>query len=136
MIKNYQEPFNFFNKWFDLAKNKAQNFDVITIATADSKNQPSLEKGLLKEFSHNGIKIAADSKKITQNSKIAICIYWPELGYQIRIEGIVENILESEIVIEMKSIEFWNNGKYRLHKRILYIKLQNKKGWQLKKLYP
>lgn len=136
MIKIYQEPFDFFNKWYDLAKSKAANLDVITIATANEENQPSLEMGLLKEFSYNGLKIISNSKKITQDSKIAICIYWPELGYQVRIEGVAENIIENEVIVKIKSIEFWSDGKYRLHKRIIYIQSDDKKEWQLKKLYP
>ena len=136
MIKNYHEPFDFFNKWYDLAKIKADNFDVITIATANQENQPSLEMGLLKEFSYNGLKIISNSKKITQDYKIAICIYWPELGYQVRIEGVAENIIENEVIVKIKSIEFWSNGKYRLHNRIIYTKLADKQEWQLKKLYP
>ena len=136
MIKNYQEPFDFFNKWFDLAKSKAKNFDVITIATANQENQPSLEIGLLKELNYKVFEIISNSKKITQNCKIAICIYWPELGYQVRIEGIVQKIIEDKIAVEINSIEFWSNGKYRLHNRIIYTKLADKQEWQLKKLYP
>lgn len=136
MIKNYQEPFDLFNKWLDLAKAKAKNFDAVTIATANTENQPSLEMGLLEEFSPNGFKIISDSKKIIQNSKIAICIYWPELGYQIRIEGMIEDVMEDKIKIEAKAIEFWSDGQYRFHNRSLYTKLDSKQGWKLEKLYP
>lgn len=31
-------------------------------------------------------------------------------------------------------VEFWQEGEYRLHKRILYAK--NKNGWEISRLYP
>ena len=49
---------------------------------------------------------------------------------------IIIKIIEDKIAVEINSIEFWSNGKYRLHNRIIYTKLADKQEWQLKKLYP
>ena len=74
------------------------------------------------------------------NKNVALCFYWGVLGRQVRIEGkIIEqkNLNQPSLgafLVVPHAIEFWNEGKFRIHKRMKYQRINN--IWQATRLYP
>lgn len=96
-------PFNKFKSWFEKAKSNSKILEptAMSIATINENMQPSLRMVLLKKFDQNGFCFFTNltSKKgreLLQNNKAALCFYWHELGYQIRIEGSAELMTQKE----------------------------------------
>jgi len=68
---------------------------------------------------------------------------WQE--FQDRISKITEDFSEQEVPrppfwsgfrVVPNKIEFWSEGEFRIHQREQYVRLENNRGWQVKKLYP
>lgn len=73
----------------------------MTLATVDSKGQPSARIVLLKAFDERGFVFYTNldsrkSREMKQNSKAALCFYWMPLERQVRIEGKVEPVSAAE----------------------------------------
>nr|MBA2301151.1 pyridoxamine 5'-phosphate oxidase [Acidobacteriota bacterium] len=82
---------------------EAQQIDTapVTLATADVNGQPSARMVLLRGVDERGFAFFTNyhSRKageLAANPKAALCIHWISLGEQIRIEGAVERVPESE----------------------------------------
>jgi pyridoxamine 5'-phosphate oxidase len=89
-----QDPFLAFDLWMKEAKAKANiaNPNAMALATVDPQGRPSLRMVLLKDFSSQGFVFFTnfESRKgleIETNSKVALGLYWDQLGRQVRIEG-------------------------------------------------
>jgi pyridoxamine 5'-phosphate oxidase len=96
-------PIKIFDEWFNEAKNNPQVKDhtEICLATADKNGKPSVRIILLKNFDERGFCFFTNyngrkSKELSENPNAAICIYWPALDKQIRIEGRVEKVSDKE----------------------------------------
>lgn len=81
---------------------------AMTLATADANGQPSARIVLLKEYSGKGLVFFTnyESRKannLKTNSKAAILFYWPGLERQIRIEGTVTKVPNTESDTYFKS---------------------------------
>lgn len=197
-ITNFEEPFILFDEWFKKAKSNTHIKEptAMSLATVDKNGKPSLRMVLLKKYDYEGFCFFTNltsrkGKELNLNPHVALCFYWQDLGYQIRIEGEVEKttareadeyfatrhrqsqigawaskqsqIIENEndfiervkaisedfknqeIVrppfwsgfrVKPQSIEFWEEGQYRLHKRIHYSKIENQPKWEKSELYP
>ena len=102
-IVDYKTPFFLFDEWLKKAK-ADQNIkepEAMALATIDQNNKPSVRMVLLKKFSEEGFcfftnLISRKAKELMNNSNAALCFYWMSLGYQVRIEGQVEQVLQSE----------------------------------------
>ena len=85
-------PFNKFNKWFNLAK-KTFEFDPTAFAlSSSSNNKPDVRMVLLKKILPDGYIFFTNinsnkGKQFNKNNNLAMCFYWESLKKQIRISG-------------------------------------------------
>jgi pyridoxamine 5'-phosphate oxidase len=196
-IAEYDQPFIWFNNWLEQAKKHPLIKEPTAMALATvADNKPSLRMVLLKKFDQNGFCFFTNltsrkGKELANNPDVALCFYWHELGYQIRIEGKIEKVSLKEAddyfssrrrgsqigawaskqsqAIEKpgdfekrleqigadflgqevprppfwsgfrvvpQSIEFWQEGEFRIHKRNLFKKIPDQEKWAVFELYP
>lgn len=72
-----------------------------TLATANAAGRPSARIVLIKDIDAVGVTFYTNlesrkARELEANPHAALCIYWPTLHKQIRIEGEVENVTERE----------------------------------------
>lgn len=95
-------PFEMFTLWFDEAvRSDIKDVNAMTLATVNGMGHPSTRIVLLKGVKDDGFVFYTNynSKKasdIAVNPNVSLCIFWPELERQIRINGICEKITKSE----------------------------------------
>ncbi|MBA3645672.1 MAG: pyridoxamine 5'-phosphate oxidase [Gemmatimonadaceae bacterium] len=75
--------------------------NAMALATVDAGYQPSLRIVLLKDFDERGFVFYTNyhgrkGRELLKTSKAALCFYWPPLGSQVRIEGAVTKVSDSE----------------------------------------
>lgn len=188
-------PFVLFEKWFSERINSGVLYPgAFSLATASPHGEVSVRTVLLKKISNTGFIFFTNysskkGKQLEANPVAALLFFWPEMGRQIRVEGVVKKIsaedsfkyfssrpresrvgawasnqsnpitgrdhLEerfSEFKIKFRgkdvplppswggyriipsSFEFWQEGKHRLHDRILYSCSDD--GWKISRLSP
>lgn len=95
-------PFTEFRKWLDEAI-IARAFEptAMTLATVGSDGFPSARIILLKDVSEKGLTFFTNyesrkGKQLSENPKAALVFYWPELERQVRFEGKVDKLTDSE----------------------------------------
>jgi pyridoxamine 5'-phosphate oxidase len=90
---------------FQHAVERAQSHQVdtapVALATADAEGRPSVRMVLLRGADHRGFVFHTnyDSRKgreLTTNPHAALCFHWVALDEQIRVEGRVERLPDSE----------------------------------------
>jgi pyridoxamine 5'-phosphate oxidase len=91
-----------FKKWWaEATASQIEEPNAMTLATCNSKGQPSARIVLLKGFSHEGFIFFTnyESRKgieLQQNPNACLVFFWRELERQLRIEGEVNKINENE----------------------------------------
>lgn len=193
-----ENPFTLFEDWIhDAESSEINDPNAMALATVDANGRPSVRMVLLKGVDERGFVFFTnrDSRKGTAldaNPVAAVCFHWKTLRRQIRIEGSVERVSDSESddyyktrplgsrigawaslqsrplanrttladrvsALEKEylgceeliprpdywggyriipdSIEFWHDGQYRLHRRVVYTPNQHG-GWDRQMLYP
>lgn len=95
-------PFKQFQKWFDQALS-AQLIEpnAMTLATVTPDGKPRARMVLLKNFDERGFVFYTNYKshkgqELVDNPQAALVFWWAELERQVRIEGCVEKVSESE----------------------------------------
>ena len=85
-------PFNKFNRWFDIAKKKYE-FDhtAFALSTCDNR-KPYVRMVLLKKIVKDGFIFftnieSSKGKQFQKNNNLSMCFYWESLKKQIRISG-------------------------------------------------
>ncbi len=103
MTNHYQHPFDQFNSWYEEASRHKDILDAsaVNLATASADGAPSSRMVLLKGYDRDGFVIYTNLKsrkaqELDKNSRAALCFYWPPLGRQIRIEGTVSLVSDTE----------------------------------------
>ena len=97
-----KDPIEEFQRLFQKAKREdGIDATVSTLATADTDAQPSARAVLLKHVDHRGFVfytnlISRKAREIEANPQAALCLYWPWMDTQVRIEGRVEPISDEE----------------------------------------
>jgi pyridoxamine 5'-phosphate oxidase len=96
------DPIARFLETLDRAR-RAESFDAtaMALATASASGRPSVRMVLLKEASQRGFVFftnfeSAKARDLSENPRAALCFYWPSLGEQVRVEGQVERVSDSE----------------------------------------
>ena len=90
-----RDPISLFRRWFDEAKAAGLPMpEAMTLATASSGGIPSARLVLLKQVDDDGFVFYTNYKsrkalELEANPFAALVFYWPQLDYQIRIEGSV-----------------------------------------------
>jgi len=97
-----RNPFTQFSLWFD----EVLNADVLEpnamiIATSTLEGKPSARVVLLKQFDNRGFSFFTNyhSRKaldLEQNPYASLVFFWPELERQVRIEGSISKVSETE----------------------------------------
>lgn len=96
------DPFIQFEQWFEEARQAGlYEPNAMNLATADKLGKPSARIVLLKGFDKNGFRFFTnyDSKKgqqLLENPFAALTFFWPELERQVRIEGEISKISETD----------------------------------------
>jgi pyridoxamine 5'-phosphate oxidase len=102
-METWPDPLARFQDVFTRARVSAPaGFDAtaVTLATADSACRPSARVVLLKNADDRGFVFYTNltSRKATDlgaNPNAALCFYWPWIGEQVRVEGIVEQVSDA-----------------------------------------
>jgi pyridoxamine 5'-phosphate oxidase len=73
----------------------------VTLATADRNGRPSARMVLLRGADARGFAFFTNytsrkARELTENPRAALCLHWPTLEEQIRIEGRVERVPDAE----------------------------------------
>jgi pyridoxamine 5'-phosphate oxidase len=95
-------PIDQFNIWFDQARHaELPEPNAMTVASVDANGKPSARVVLIKEVTQAGFVFFTnyESRKgqaLTANPHAALLFFWPELERQVRVEGSVEKLSESE----------------------------------------
>ena len=96
------DPFDQFKRWFEEAiKSEILEPNAMTLATATTEGKPSARIVLLKGIDNQGFVFFTnyESRKgveMSANPHAALCFCWLELQRQIRIEGTIEKIAETD----------------------------------------
>ncbi len=108
----YNNPFDFFSDWYDIIEKDArENYNAVALSTSGQKGNVSSRMVLLKKYDERGFVFFSNyesrkGKQLDENPNAALLFYWPEYGRQVRIEGNVKKISDSE------SDEYFNS---RIH---------------------
>ena len=95
-------PFDLFKNWFETSsKSEINDANAMTLSTISKNNKPSSRIVLLKSYDDNGFVFYTNSKSkkgkaIKNNSSVALNFHWKTLQRQIRVEGDVSQISNSE----------------------------------------
>lgn len=194
-----ENPLPLFQKWLaDAEETELNDPNAMALATVNAAGRPSIRMVLLKGLDDRGFVFYTnrDSRKGTDlaaNPNAALCFHWKSLRRQIRIEGRVEKVSDSEsdeyyrsrpigsrigawasqqsrplenrevladrvAALEQQyqghedtiprpphwggyrviphAIEFWHDGEFRLHRRVVYTQKADGTGWNRAMLYP
>ena len=107
-----EDPFELFENWMEKAKkNEINHPNATSLATSDKDNNPSVRMVLLKAVTKEGFVFYTNlnsekSLDIKENPKASMCFYWKSLLRQIRIDGSISIIDNSE------SDKYFNSRDY------------------------
>ena len=194
-IPDTDDPIALFGEWYDEALNCGlKNPTAVTLATADEQARPSARMVLLKGFDAAGFVFYTNNEsrkgdQLTTNGHAALCFYWPPLDRQVRVEGPVTGVSDTEsdayfatrprqaqigawasdqsrplagrfdlekrvarfalkfaigevprpphwsgFRVAPELIEFWHEGAFRLHDRLIFIREGD--GWRTERQFP
>ncbi len=93
-----QEPFKKFSTWLDKAVATKEIVEPTAMCLSTvADGVPSSRMILLKKFDEHGFCFFTNltsrkGKELNINKNVALCFYWGVLGFQVRIEGVVEKV--------------------------------------------
>ena len=96
------DPLQLFDQWFAEARASEPNEpEAMALATTGSDQQPSVRMVLLKAHGAEGFTFYTHEKSskgedLAQNPQAAVLFHWKSLCRQVRIEGAVERVGDSE----------------------------------------
>jgi pyridoxamine 5'-phosphate oxidase len=96
------DPINQFRRWFDEAKAAGLPLpEAMTVATSSRDGKPSARLILLKQVDEEGFVFYTNyrspkARDLEANPFAALVFYWPQLDYQVRIEGSVTRTSAAE----------------------------------------
>ena len=96
-----EDPIAVAQAWLDEARNLAGEPQTMTLATATRDGKPSARVVLLRGLDDRGLVFFTnrESRKgheLRRNPRAAVVLHWWELGRQLRVEGVVEEVSEEE----------------------------------------
>lgn len=96
------DPLEWFELWMDEAQSSSEpEPTAMSLATVDSKGQPTVRIVLLKSFDRKGFVFytnlqSAKSQQLEHNPLAGLCFLWKQLGRQVRIDGPVTALSDRE----------------------------------------
>ncbi|MGH3066858.1 MAG: pyridoxamine 5'-phosphate oxidase [Gaiellaceae bacterium] len=93
------EPIAQLKAWLAEARDSLPQADAMTLATADASGRPSARIVLLRGVNERGLTFFTnrESRKgveLQENPRAAVVLHWWELGRQVRVEGVIEEMDE------------------------------------------
>lgn len=102
-MSSSSDPFSFFGDLFERARAavKGRDFNGMTVATVDERGRPSARVVLLKDFDARGFVFYTNhnsrkGRDLIERPFACLVFYWPELEYQVRIDGEVHVVSDEE----------------------------------------
>ena len=101
-FRDLEDPLALFTIWLAEAEKKEINDpNALSLATTNSKNEPSVRMVLLKGLSKKGFVFYTNlnspkSNDLKKNSKAEMCFHWKSLQRQIRIFGNINQVSDEE----------------------------------------
>jgi len=97
-------PLALFQQWFDEACKTEQlpiEPNAMSLATVDEQGRPHCRTVLLKGFDATGFSFfgnyqSAKGQQLSANPVAALCLFWPTLERQVRIEGRIKQLTPEE----------------------------------------
>lgn len=102
MTTPFREPFERFAKVFEEAKQAIpQDPNAMQLATVDERGRPSIRTVLLKDFDTHGFVFYGNhtsrkGRHLSAQKVAALNFYWPVLERQVRIEGCVSTVPDTD----------------------------------------
>ena len=96
------EPISFFQNWIkEAAATEPNDPEAMALATVDDKGMPSVRMVLMKGVDHQGFrfftnKTSRKAKELLATRRAAACFHWKSLLRQVRIEGVIEELPQSD----------------------------------------
>lgn len=96
------DPIGQFRRWFaEAQESEPGDASAVALGTVDADGSPSVRMVLLKGVSEGGFVFFTNfgSRKgqaLQADPRAAMCFFWNTLGYQVRIEGRVEQVPDAE----------------------------------------
>ena len=96
------DPHSLFEQWFAKAKASEPNDpDAMALATAGADGHPHVRMVLLKEHGPDGFVFytneqSAKGDQLRENARAALLFHWKSLRRQVRVEGPVETVSDSD----------------------------------------
>ena len=96
------DPIQLFKVWMNEAKKSEPNDpNAVSLATSNNDNFPSVRMVLLKDFDQNGFVFYTNlnsqkGNELKENPKAAMCFHWKSLLRQVRINGIVTQVTDTD----------------------------------------
>lgn len=93
-----EDPFVLFEEWYAAARKAVAKYpNAMSLATADEQGRPAVRMVLLKDYGPNGFVFYTNGesdkgRQLAVNPRAALCLYWMELGRQVRIAGPVAEL--------------------------------------------
>ena len=108
-FKDLEDPLALFTIWLvEAEKKEINNPNALSLATTNSKNEPSVRMVLLKGLSKKGFVFYTNlnspkSNDLKKNPKAEMCFHWKSLQRQIRISGNINQVSDKEADIYFNS---------------------------------
>lgn len=96
------DPFELFAELYDrVQKSDLEEPSAVTLATATPDGRPSVRVVLLKEFDERGFVFYTNltsrkARELRSNPHAALCFYWEPVHHQVRVQGTVSQVADSE----------------------------------------
>jgi pyridoxamine 5'-phosphate oxidase len=95
------DPIAALEAWLRDAEPLAARPDAMTLATATASGVPSARVVLLRGLDEHGLtfftnRTSRKGRELEENPRAALVLHWPELGRQVRVEGAVERVDDTE----------------------------------------
>jgi len=96
-----EDPIAVAQAWLDEARNVVGEPQTMTLATATRDGKPSARVVLLRGLDDRGLvfftnRESRKGQELRRNPQAAVVLHWWELGRQLRVEGVVEEVSEEE----------------------------------------
>ena len=100
-FKDLGDPLALFTIWLvEAEKKEINNPNALSLATTNSKNEPSVRTVLLKGLSKKGFVFYSNlnspkSNDLKKNPKAEMCFYWKSLQRQVRVFGSINKVADN-----------------------------------------
>lgn len=101
VAKRAVDPYAVFKEWYNARERSGiNNYNAVALSTSGQNGNVSSRMVLLKNYDERGFVFFSNyesrkGKQLDENPNASLLFYWPEYGRQVRIEGNVKKISDS-----------------------------------------